>query len=149
MILGLDPGINITGYAAIDGARLIECGTIRPTKGRPTDDRLRQLRVELEALIQRLRPTVIGYEEIFVQHLGSVQVMAETRLVVRQAAWSAGLETVRLSPSTVKKAATGRGNATKDEVAEAVCRILGLAEAPKPQDVTDAIAVALAAQARA
>lgn len=155
-LLGIDPGLTITGYACVElrprGAepRLIEAGVLRLSARRTISHRLRQLDLDLEEVIVELRPERIAVERVFThtRNLRTAIVMAHARGVVLLAAERHGMGLDELTPAAVKKALTGRGNADKRQVQLAVMGQCGLDRPPSPSDVADAIAIALTAARR-
>jgi crossover junction endodeoxyribonuclease RuvC len=154
-VLGIDPGSRVTGYGCVDarssGASLIEAGVFRlGASSTPLGARLAALDGDLRDAIERLDPTAIGVEAAF-SHTSwpaSAITMAHARGVALLAAHRSGAEIVELPPATVKKALTGSGRASKDQVRRAVAQALAIEGSLEPADVSDALAVALAAAAR-
>lgn len=154
-VLGIDPGSRVAGYGCLEIAgpapRLIEAGVFRlGGSGHPLPRRLAALEEDLVEAIERLAPTVIGVEAVF-SHTNwpaSAITMAHARGIVLLAAQKAGAELVEIPPATVKKALTGSGRASKDQVRRAVAQALGTDGPLEPADVSDALAVALAASSR-
>ncbi|HMN95587.1 MAG TPA: crossover junction endodeoxyribonuclease RuvC [Phycisphaerales bacterium] len=150
-VLGVDPGLAITGYACVELAallgepRVVEAGAIRLRAGAPLPLRLRQLDEELDALLDELRPTHLVVEQVFTHaaHPRTGVLMAHARGVVLLAGARRALAIDELPPATVKKAMTGRGQATKRQMQLAVMSQCGLADPPEPADVADAIAIAV------
>ena len=155
-ILGIDPGLNLTGYGCVDldpratEPRLVEGGVLRLTPRTPMPDRLRQLYEDLSALLDELRPDLMVVEQLFshYKHARTSILMGHARGVVLLAARVRSIELDELLPTAVKKAVTGFGHATKLEMQMAVMAQCGLAELPHPPDVADAIAIALCAGRR-
>jgi crossover junction endodeoxyribonuclease RuvC len=150
-ILGIDPGLHLTGYGCIDligrnrDPRLIEAGVIRLKPATPISSRLNHLNIDLCELLDELKPDRIVVEKLF-SHYGHVLtaiLMGHARGVVLLAAAQRSIALDELLPTAVKKAITGRGHATKRQVQMAVMGQLKLAEPPSPPDVADAIAIAL------
>jgi len=146
--LGIDPGSSVTGYGlvALDGSRLIHVasGAIRTHGGDPLPSRLRAIHDGLVAVIEEHRPAEVAVEELFVaRHARAALVLGQARGVALLAAAESGLEVTGYAPRLVKKTVVGYGQAEKGQVAEMVRRLLGLAEAPRPADVTDALALAI------
>ena len=148
-VLGVDPGLTRCGVGVVDGAPgrppvLVEAGVIRTPADADLPLRLLAIETELEQWVARHRPEVIAVERVFSQHntmtvIGTAQaagvallVAARHRLPVRQH-----------TPSEVKAAITGSGRADKAQIAVMVTRVLRLAEAPKPADAADAVALAV------
>ncbi len=149
IILGIDPGTRICGYGAIvdakGGARLLAAGDIKPTGGRDMPARLGSLRREIDALLQRLRPTVVVVESAFAAaNIQSALRIGEARGVILACASSYGARVEQYAPAVARKTLLGNGNASKEQTAGIVATLLGLAEPPEPLDVTDALSLALA-----
>ncbi len=156
-LLGIDPGLNLAGYACVElvpGAiepKLIEAGVIRMKRGTSMPDRLVQLDEELASIIEELTPATLVVESLF-SHKSYQQaslLMGHARGVILLAAARRGIATDELAPAEVKRAVTGNGRATKEQIQQAVMVQCGLAEPPSPPDVADAIAIALCAGRRA
>ena len=157
-ILGIDPGLRITGYGCVEGdvirPAIVEAGIFRLTKrGEPVEsigDRLVELETDVQALIERVSPDLIAIEGMFAHkdHPGTVVKMAHARGVILLVARRNGVEVCELKPAEVKKAATGSGRATKEQMQESVQAMFGLSELPKPADLADALAIAACALRR-
>lgn len=154
-VLGVDPGLRITGYGCVDlvGAtdpRLVEGGVLRLLADRPMPVRLQQLHADLGELLDDLKPEVVVVERLFTnyKHVQTAMLMGHARGVILLAAAQRGLDLDELAPAEIKKAVAGNGKATKAQMQEAVRSQCGLAEVPAPHDVADAIAIALCAARR-
>lgn len=155
-VMGIDPGLNITGYACVEcgegseAPRLLEAGVIRMPKTTDLPVRLGHLFEELESLLGEFSPGRLVVESIFShkRFQGSGLLMGHARGVILLAAQRRGVPTGELAPAEVKKALTGNGRATKDQMQQAVMSQCGLSEVPSPPDVADAIAIALGAAHR-
>lgn len=159
-VVGIDPGLQRTGYGCVeidpDGwtPRLVEAGVLRLKADRSSTNRLsprlRQLELDLNELLEELCPIAIAVESVFThsQNLRTAILMAHARGVVLLCGQRRGLELVELAPATVKKAMTGRGDASKRQMQLAVAQEFGLEKPPEPPDVADAIAIALAGARR-
>jgi len=147
-VLGIDPGLSITGYALVtaEGAslRAVAAGVIRTDRQLPMSVRLEELFADVEALIAEHRPEEMAIERVFVnRNLQTVEGVARASGVVLLAAARAGLDVHEYTPSAVKKAIVGVGTAPKKQIQEIVARRLGLQRAPSPADAADALAVAM------
>ena len=148
MILGVDPGLNITGYGVIslqaERMELVAAGDIRPPKSRPLAERLQALHAALCDVIARYRPSVAVLEKIFVHHghVTTAALMAHARGVVCLAVQERGIELAEYLPTHIKKSLTGRGQASKDQVARMVGQWVSV-EAGWSSDATDALALAI------
>jgi crossover junction endodeoxyribonuclease RuvC len=165
-VIAFDPGLSITGYACIDATQpsrpaLLEAGHVslaHPRTARDADatpaagwgPRLVELGRDVADVLERLRPSVAAVEAVFAHraHPRAAVAMAHARGVILERLTLAGLDTVELAPAAVKKALTGSGRASKDQVAAAAAQALRLAAAPTVRDVSDAMAIALAAVRR-
>ena len=148
-IVGVDPGLNITGYAVIEKRSaklaLIEAGMIR---GRTRGDlaaRLQEIHDGVRDVIASFHPTVLAIEELYshYERPRTAILMGHARGVICLAATQAGIP-VHSYPSTqVKRMLTGNGRAPKNQMQQAICHEFGLAAPPEPPDVADAMAIAL------
>jgi len=164
-ILGVDPGLRVTGYACLDAGNplrpaLVEAGVIRLARteagpaGRSASSvsaRLMELDTEFRALLERLAPGVVAVEGVFahVEYPATAIGVGHARGVLLLAIRRAGLRLIELRPAEVKKTLTGNGQAGKAQIQRAVQTRLGLPELPRPADMADAIAIAWCAAARA
>lgn len=151
LVLGVDPGLQHTGYALLSDApapleaRLVEAGVIRLRRGRPLPQRLIDLEECLQTLIHAHRPAVLACEELYAhyRHPRTAILMAHARGVILALAARCGLNVVSVAATNVKKLLTGSGRAGKSQVQRAVAATLHLPGLPQPSDVADAIAIAL------
>lgn len=150
-LLGIDPGTRFVGWGLVersarDGSlRLIDCGCIAPPANMELKDRLVAIFAELEEIITRLRPDAAALEETFAGvNMKSAIAMGEGRGIALLCLARAKLNILELAPRSIKQAVTGSGAASKPRVAAMVCAQLGLKKAPGPEDVTDALAAAIA-----
>ena len=147
IILGLDPGLGTTGWGAIavEGNRLshIANGQIKTDAKMPLPVRLVALDAALAAIIAAHRPYSAAVEEVFVNdNPQSTLKLAHARGVVLLGAARAGLAVGEYAPRLVKKAVTGVGNASKEQVRFMVERLLPGVAISGP-DAADALAVAI------
>ncbi|HTN76267.1 MAG TPA: crossover junction endodeoxyribonuclease RuvC [Pirellulaceae bacterium] len=148
-ILGIDPGLNITGYGVIEagerGPKLIEAGVVRGTSKGSLAKRLHEIHSGVAEVIAQYSPSSVAIEELYSHYARprTAILMGHARGVIALAAAQAGL-TVTAYPSTkVKKLLTGNGHAPKSQMQQAICREFGLTVAPEPPDVADALAIAI------
>lgn len=146
-ILGIDPGLERVGYGVIDreGSRLtvIEHGLIKTPKI-ALPDRLRLIHEETVALLERSRPDAIATERLlFSVNKTTAMDVAKALGVVLLCSAQHGYPWAEYSPPEVKQAVVGNGSAEKKQVQFMVCKLLSLREAPKPDDVADALAIAI------
>jgi crossover junction endodeoxyribonuclease RuvC len=148
-IIGIDPGLRITGYGVLsvadDEPSLAEGGVIKSDASAPLEQRLRQIHAGLEQVLERFPPRVMVVEDLWTQyeHPRTAVLMGHARGVIYLTAAQVGTEVVAYAPALVKRSLTGNGRAPKEQVARMVTQMLGLAKPPRPADVTDALALAL------
>jgi len=150
-ILGIDPGLRLTGYGCValaDGeldATLVEAGVLRLDPKLSLPQRLAQLHADLDALIAELEPHHMVVEQLYAhyRHPRTAILMAHARGVILLCGQQRGLTVAHLPSTEVKKAVTGYGHASKLQMQRAVAGQLGMAEPPSPPDVADALAIAL------
>ena len=149
-ILGVDPGLRTTGYGVIDvgaGGRcvLVEGGVLRPQPALSLERRLTQLHAAMYEVVCSTQPDCMVVEELWSapKHPPTAVLMGHARGVIALAAGRAAVAFEELSHVTVKRALTGNGAARKAQVKAMVCTHLGLTVSPEPDDVSDALALAL------
>jgi crossover junction endodeoxyribonuclease RuvC len=148
-VLGIDPGLTRCGYAVVDArgpaaAHGVALGVIRTPAGDELPHRLARLRTEIEALLDEYRPGAVAVEQVFFQvNVRTAMSVGQASGIVLAAAAAAGCEVVQYTPSQVKDAIAGWGNATKQQVQKMVQARLGLAAVPESPDAADAAALAL------
>ena len=147
-ILGIDPGYGITGFGLIEAERnqfkLLNCGAITTPAGMDFPARLEIIYNDMTELLRVAKPDCVAIEELFFgQNVTTGIGVAQSRGVILLAIQQAGLEVSQYKPMQVKQAVVGYGNATKHQVMDMTKRILGLSQAPKPDDAADAVAIAL------
>jgi crossover junction endodeoxyribonuclease RuvC len=148
-ILGIDPGLNISGYGVIEvvgsKAKLVEGGVIRSTKGRSIEHRIKQIHDGVAEVIAEFSPESVAIEQLYshYQRPQTAIIMGHARGVICLAAAQAGLEVSHYAATQIKKVLTGSGRAPKSQMQMAICREFGLASTPDPPDVADALAIAI------
>jgi crossover junction endodeoxyribonuclease RuvC len=148
-VLGVDPGLTRCGLGVVDGGsgRTVRCvavDVVRTPAGAPIEQRLLEVGAAVERWIERHRPDVVAIERVFSQHnVRTVMGTAQASGVVALLAARARLPVAFHTPSEVKAAVTGEGRAGKQQVTAMVTRLLALAEAPRPADAADALALAI------
>ena len=149
LVLGIDPGTATTGYALVaedaEGeVRLDRYGVFETRAGEPMPARLQSIHAGLSALIRETVPEAMAVEELFFSRNTTTALsVGQARGVVLLAAAQAGLPVYEYKPAEVKQALVGYGGASKAQIQEMERMMLGLAEAPRPDDAADAIAVAI------
>jgi len=148
-ILGVDPGLTRCGLGVIDasGARKVSLVHVSAATSPAADEtpaRIALLADAVESVLDEHRPDAVALERVFAQHnVRTVMGTAQISGVVMLAAQRRGLPVALYTPSEVKAAVTGDGRAAKAQVGYMVARVLGLAEAPRPADAADALAIAI------
>ena len=149
-ILGIDPGLNATGYGlidAIDGRpQLVTAGVIRPSARKALAQRILELHTALEQAINTYHPQLTVLEAVFTHHqyVTTAALMAHARGVACLVSAQHGLPVTEYLPTRIKKALTGYGTASKEQVARAVGMWLGGRDLSWSSDTTDALALAIA-----
>ena len=148
MILGIDPGTATTGFAVIeereDEVRLITCGCVLTPAKEMLEKRLGSIFEDISKLIKKYKPDILACEELFFfKNAKTVMSVSHARGVVLLAGQRTGLAIREYTPLQVKQALTGYGRADKRQIQEMVKLLLGLEEAPRPDDAADAVAVAM------
>ena len=148
-ILGIDPGLQVCGYACVEAAhvkeQLIEAGVIRTDSGSPIEEKLNRIAEDTESLLNTFKPDVVAVEELYAHyaHPRTAILMGHARGVILQKCAEAGVEVKSFSATRIKKSITGNGRASKGQIQRTIQTILSLPKLPEPSDVADAIATAL------
>lgn len=152
-VLGIDPGLQITGYAVLEvspgGVRVCEAGVVRPVSNTrvKTDlaPRLASLYTGIVEVIEQYRPAEVAVEQLYAhyEHPRTAILMGHARGVILLAAGLKDLPVTSYNATAIKKRITGSGHATKQQMQYAMLRELGLPQLPEPPDVADALAAAL------
>lgn len=148
IVLGIDPGLANTGYGVVArrGGRLValDGGVIQTRAGVAQERRLTDIHAAVEALLREHRPDAMALEQLyFGQNARSAFAVGQARGAAMLAAGQQGVACASYTPQQVKGAVCGSGRADKDQVARMVKVLLGLAEEPRPDHASDALAVAL------
>ncbi|MBN1641494.1 MAG: crossover junction endodeoxyribonuclease RuvC [Anaerolineae bacterium] len=149
LVLGLDPGLAITGYGLVRESpdrtlSSLEYGTIATPAQQPLPARLLSIDQQLEQLLAHYRPDAVAVEELFFcRNVTTALVVGQARGVVILGAARHGLPVFEYKPMEIKQAISGYGKASKSQVQEMVRLLLDLAEVPQPDDAADGLAVAI------
>lgn len=147
--MGIDPGTAITGYGLLEvedsfPPRLIDCGCIRTSKREKVPDRLATIYRTISKVISKYNPQEIAIEEIFFsKNVKTALSVGQARGVIILAACGEKREIFEYTPLQIKQAITGYGRARKEQVRYMIGKLLHLDQSYSPDDITDAIAVAL------
>jgi crossover junction endodeoxyribonuclease RuvC len=148
-ILGIDPGLNTTGYAVVEVVdrkpKLIEAGVVRSKQRGTLAERVGDIYQGVAEIVETLKPDAVALEELY-SHYDRPQtaiLMGHARGVICLAAAQAHIPVESFASTQVKKTLTGNGRAPKSQMQRAIQRELNLREIPEPSDVADALAIAL------
>lgn len=148
-ILGIDPGLQVCGYACLetgeDREKLIEAGVFQTDNKLAIEAKLNQIAEDIKSLLEKFRPDVVAVEELYSHyaHPKTAILMGHARGVILQRCAQAAIEVRSFSATRIKKSLTGNGRASKEQVQRTIQTILSLPDVPEPSDVADAIAAAL------
>ncbi|MCM3339447.1 crossover junction endodeoxyribonuclease RuvC [Paenibacillus sp. MER TA 81-3] len=147
-ILGIDPGIAIVGFGFVDkqGSKIVpvQYGSIQTEATTAPETRLLQVFEAAEELLDRYKPDAMAVEKLFFnRNVTTAFSVGQARGVTILAAAKRGISIAEYTPMQVKQAVVGYGKAEKKQVQEMVRIFLKLKEVPKPDDVADALAVAI------
>lgn len=149
VVLGIDPGLNRTGYAVLAPRGrtpiLREAGVIRSTPKLSLSERVREIGEGLQEVFEQYRPETVALEQVFStgQFPQSALLMAHARGVILFIAARNLCPVIGYAPRQVKRLLTGSGKADKRQIQLAVQSELRLAQILEPNDVADAAAIAL------
>ena len=136
-ILGIDPGLQVCGYACMkaDAGRdtLLEAGVFKTDSALPIEAKLNQIAEDIDSLLQKFSPDVVAVEELY-----SHYAHPKTAILMGHA-----IDVKSFSATRIKKSLTGNGRASKEQVQRTIQKILLLPDLPEPSDVADAIAAAM------
>ena len=146
-IIGIDPGLARVGYGIIemqnDKKVLLDCGVIETNKEEKEEYRLYEIFKDLNELINNWNPNVAAVEKFFFYRSSTTISVVQARGVIMMVLASKKIQVSEYSPAQIKLTIAGTGKASKKEVLEAVMYNLNLKKAPKPDDSSDALAIAL------
>jgi len=149
IILGIDPGLQVCGYAVIKAELLrtvlLEAGVFRTDGKKDLGQRLNQLAEDMRQVLEKFRPGAVAVEQLYshYQHPRTAILMGHARGVLLQQAAAMNADSYSFSATRIKKALTGNGRAGKAQMQRAIQSMLRLPKLPEPPDVADAIAAAL------
>jgi crossover junction endodeoxyribonuclease RuvC len=149
VVLGIDPGLNTTGYGVLEVAgqqiRIVEAGVVRSRPKDSLGQRLSEIHRGVSDVLNAFRPAAMALENLY-SHYERPQtaiLMGHARGVICLAAAQSQVPIAHYAATQVKKILTGSGRAPKSQVQWAICREFGLTAVPEPPDVADALAIAL------
>ncbi|UCD55264.1 MAG: crossover junction endodeoxyribonuclease RuvC [Candidatus Omnitrophota bacterium] len=156
IILGVDPGLNVTGYGVIEASasksfpfrrvKLKEAGIIRTKARDAISGRLEKIHGSISNIVEEYRPGVLVLEKLYSHYKHPVTsiLMGHARGAVCLVAGTSKVKLVSFPSTRIRKAVTGNGHASKQQIQRMIQGLLGLKEKPRPMDVSDALACALA-----
>ena len=147
-ILGIDPGIGITGYSIIeaqdDSYTLLSCGSIQTDKDLPHQKILEEIYKDIKHICAAFNPESAAIEQrFFFKNQKTIIPVAHARGVIHAALEESGIEAGEYTPIVVKQVLTGHGRASKDEVKSMVERYIELNPNTKLDDTIDSIAIGI------
>lgn len=148
-ILGIDPGLQITGYGVIDWhplhPKLVDAGVIRLRPKSPLEQRLVELEGELESIFEEHQPQVCAVEQLYSHyaHPRTAILMGHARGVILLVAQRREIRLEQYAANRIKQSIVGHGHAGKGQVQRAIQNQWNLSQLPEPPDVADALAAAL------
>jgi crossover junction endodeoxyribonuclease RuvC len=148
-ILGIDPGYGIIGFGVIDShsrsdLEYVDSGAITTDKKAEFSARLNELYEDMVQVLDKYKPEIVVVERLFfAQNVTTAMMVAEARGVILLAAERFGAEIHEYTPLQIKMALTGDGKAKKSQVKDMVLKFLKVDKIPGPDDVLDALAVAI------
>jgi crossover junction endodeoxyribonuclease RuvC len=148
IVLGIDPGTAITGYGLVreenGQAVALAYGAITTSSDLSLPDRLKLLQRDLAAVIEQYQPDQSAVEQLFFnKNVRTALAVGHARGVILLTLAQASVPIYEYTPTAVKQAITGHGRADKAQVQQMVTLLLGLSTIPKPDDVADALAIAI------
>ena len=147
-VLGIDPGYALVGVGAIEyiGNKysVIKYGKIETPAGHELSERLEEIFKLMNVWLKEIQPDAVAVEQLFFNTNTTTAIgVAQARGVILLACRMAGVRVYEYTPLQVKQAVAGYGRAEKVQVQKMVKTILNLESVPKPDDVADALAVAI------
>ena len=147
-ILGIDPGTNLLGFAIIEingeHIKVLELGVLRLKEKKNPNDKLREIFLEVQEIIEKYLPQELAIEApFFGKDVQSMLKLGRAQGVAMAAGMTMGLSITEYPPKKVKQSVTGNGNAGKEQVADMICKMLNINRTKLSLDATDALSVAL------
>lgn len=147
-ILGIDPGIAIVGYGVVDKEgncyKTVAYDAVTTRAHTPLEERLERVYNGIDEIIKEYKPDAMSIEELFFNNNAKTALtVGQARGVIILAAVQNNIPVYEYTPLQVKQALTGYGRASKTQIQQMMKSMLGLSEVPKPDDVADALAIAV------
>jgi len=150
-VLGIDPGFGIVGFGLVEqinSLRLdfnyLDSGAITTEPGLPFAIRLNEIYDDMMSLLTKFKPDIVVIEKLFfATNVTTAMKVAEARGVILLACQKHGCQIEEFTPLQIKLALTGDGKAKKAQVKQMVLKLLKVDKIPGPDDVVDALAIAM------
>ena len=148
-ILGIDPALSITGYGVIDespnGLSLVKAGIVETKSRSSLPVRLDAIYNGVLSIVKYFRPDCLILEKLYVhyRHTTTAFILGQARGVICLISAQSQVPLFEYSATRIKKAIIGKGLASKTQIQRMVANSLDLAQLPKYQDITDALALAI------
>ena len=148
-VLGIDPGLKVTGYGFIDvrypKITLLEAGIINPKQKDFLQNRIKKIYVMLDELLEQYKPHVLVLEKLYAhyRHPTTASILGHIRGVICLLSAQRNIELAEHSAKRIRKAVVGNGNASKMQTQRIVLHTFGVSESQLPLDASDALALAL------
>lgn len=147
-ILGIDPGTSLIGYGIVEvqnhRIQAVKYGNLKTPANIKNTERVKTVYNFFDKLTRKFRPDKLALESLFFfKNAKTITKVSEIRGVLMLVAAKNGLETSEFTPLQVKQAVASYGRAEKRQVQKMVKLILNLDKEPKPDDVADALAIAI------
>ncbi|MEG6585574.1 crossover junction endodeoxyribonuclease RuvC [Dendrosporobacter sp. 1207_IL3150] len=148
LALGIDPGTAICGYGLVEqrgsSLKAVEYGAVQTSPRMSASDRLVIIHRDIDLIIKKYKPDIIGVEQLFFnKNVRTAMSVGQARGVILLAAAQNGIELAEFTPLQVKQSVVGYGKAEKEQIIYMTQRILNLPAKPHPDDVADALAIAI------
>ena len=147
IILGIDPGLARVGYGLINKShtqtKMLDCGIIKTSPDQNEGERMVEIAKDLREIIRKWRPDIAAVEKFFFYKSSTTISVVQARGVLIMTLARFKIPIMEFPPMQIKLAVAGYGHANKEEVLESVMRELCLTSPPKPDDASDALAIAL------
>ena len=149
VILGIDTAIRCTGYGVVEMSapgkfKILDCGVIKNSKTLLHSECLRRLSGGMKELVGRYHPEMASIEDAFMgRNVRTAMILSLARGAVIAALAELEVTVYQYSPSTAKRSAVGRGDASKEQVAMMMAAMCSMDVSKIPNDSTDALALAV------
>jgi crossover junction endodeoxyribonuclease RuvC len=147
-VMGIDPGLTRTGFGVVERnggiMRALEVGTVRAPQGQTPSVQLMNLCLTLERIMEKHEPDAVAIERLFFNSNARTAIrVGQASGVALLACAEIGVPVYEYTPTEVKQAVVGVGNASKDQVGYMVRTILRLEQTLDSADAADALALAI------